>query len=251
MVLIMDTITLYLNDTYLFQSTARVEAVENDAVGMAVILNQTIFYPQGGGQPTDTGTISSDQGDFQVTKVLYRPDGTIAHYGSFSKGEFSPGDGVTLTVDENRRILNARNHTAGHLLAFAMEKAYPHLIGSKGYHFPDGPYVEFLGTVSETEKSEMLSVITEAVTEMIRKELPIDVRLVSPDELAKLCKNILPNMPKDKPTRAMIVDGVALGCGGTHLANTKEVGTFSIRKVKQEKGVVKISYTLSQRTFFI
>jgi Ser-tRNA(Ala) deacylase AlaX len=241
----MTTKALYLENTYLFQSVARIKAIESDAAGIAVILDQTIFYPQGGGQPADTGTISSRQGDFQVTKVLCRPDGTIAHYGLFSKGEFAFSDDVSLAIDKNRRMLNARNHTAGHLLTFAVEKEYPYLIGLKGYHFPDGPYVEFAGSLAEEEKAHLPNIATKAVIGIIERKLPVDVRLVTPEELAKLCKNILPNMPKDKPIRAMIVDGAALGCGGTHLKNTEEVGTFSVRKAKQEKGVVKISYTLS------
>lgn len=241
----MPTKALYLADTYLFQSSAHVEAIEHDEQGMAVILNQTIFYPQGGGQPTDTGTIVSGLAEFQVIKVLYRSDGAIAHYGSLLKGELKAGDEVALSIDRNRRLLNARNHTAGHMLAFATEKSYPQLVGMKGYHFPDGPYVEFEGALSEAEKAQAPMVLQQAVQQMIAQELPVAMRLVDADELAKLCKNILPNMPKDKPTRVMIIDGFALGCGGTHLANTKEVGSFVVRKIKQEKGRVKVSYAIA------
>ncbi|MBI3458970.1 hypothetical protein HY061_01765 [Candidatus Azambacteria bacterium] len=145
----MPTKMLYLADTYLFQSSAHVEVIEHDEQGMAVILDQTIFYPQGGGQPTDTGTIVSELAEFQVIKVLYRPDGTIAHYGSLLNGELKAGDKVILSINENWCILNARNHTAGHMLAFATEKSYPQLVGIKGYHFPDGPYVEFEGSLNE------------------------------------------------------------------------------------------------------
>jgi len=180
-----------------------------------------------------------------VTKVLYHPDGAITHYGVFLKGELKSGDEVTLSVDKDRRILNARNHTAGHMLTFATEKAYPHLVGVKGYHFPDGPYVEFEGSLSEEEKVQLPKVIEQAIQQMIKQEIPIIVRLVDAEELARLCKNILPNMPKDKPIRAMIIDGFALGCGGTHLANTKEVISLVVRKVKQEKGKVKVGYTIA------
>ena len=241
----MPTKALYLNDTYLFQSSAHVEAVEHDEQGTAIILDQTIFYPQGGGQPTDMGMITSVSAEFQVLKVLCRPDGAVAHYGSFLKGELRTGDEVALLIDENRRILNARNHTAGHLLAFAAERIYPQLVGVKGYHFPDGPYVEFEGLLNETDKTEASMVLEKAVQSMIEQKLPVTVRLVDADELSSLCRHILPNMPMDKPTRAMIVNDVAFGCGGTHLTNTKDVGSFKVRKIKMEKGRLKISYAIA------
>lgn len=238
----MITKPLYLEDTYLFESTAKVVAVENDEQGTLVVLDETIFYPQGGGQPTDIGTITFSNVTFRVTKVLYRTDGSIAHYGNFSNGEFHSGESVALVIDQSIRIKNARNHTAGHVLTFAVEVAYPHLVGMKGYHFPDGTYVEFDGILSEEDKALFSEKISDEVRGMIEKELPITIKLVTSDELALLCKNVLPNMPKDKPMRVMIVDGIALGCGGTHLSNTKEIGTFSIRKIKQEKGKLKVSY---------
>ncbi len=163
----MPTKALYLSNTYLFQSLAQIEAVERDDQGVVVILDQTNFYPQGGGQPTDTGTISSLNADFAVSKVIYRADGTIAHYGSFLKGEFKADDAVNLLINEDTRLFNSRNHTAGHLLDFAVEKHYPQLIGFKGYHFPEGAYVEFEGSLSEGERAELPEVIQRAVQEAI------------------------------------------------------------------------------------
>ncbi len=243
MVLTMNTEALYFHDTFLFQSHARVSSLIRNETGTAIVLDRTIFYPQGGGQPTDTGTISSDTAEFQVSKALYREDGAIAHYGTFLKGGMETGDEVTLSIDEHRRLLNAKNHTAGHLLTFAAEKIFPELIGMKGYHFPDGPYVEFEGTLAETKKAGAAGYIEQAVRKMIEQALPIEVRLVNAGELARLCRNILPNTPRSDSVRAMIVGGAALACGGTHLANTKEVGSFSIRKIKEEKGRTKIGYT--------
>ncbi|MBI3458969.1 hypothetical protein HY061_01760 [Candidatus Azambacteria bacterium] len=103
-------------------------------------------------------------------------------------------------------------------------------------------------SLNEAEKAQALVVLQQAVQQMITQELPVTIRFVDADELAKLCRNILSNIPKDKPTRAMIIDGFGLGCGGTHLVNTKEVGSFIVRKVKQEKGRVKISYAIANIT---
>jgi Ser-tRNA(Ala) deacylase AlaX len=103
-----------------------------------------------GGQPADTGTISSPDGSskFEVVHVQ-KPKGSshIEHIGSYSsESHFREGDEVSVEIDSERRMLNARVHSAGHLLDSAL-----YLLGmtdlepSKGYHFPDGPYVgEFL-----------------------------------------------------------------------------------------------------------
>jgi Ser-tRNA(Ala) deacylase AlaX len=113
---------------------------------------QTIFHPQGGGQPTDVGIIQSPTGNFTVTKVeMRKEDNVILHLGTFANADtsgFTAGATVSLVVDEATRRLNARIHSAGHLLDAAMRNTgRTDLVPSKGYHFPSGPYVEYVGSV--------------------------------------------------------------------------------------------------------
>lgn len=85
-------------------------------------MEETIFHPQGGGQPSDQGVIEFNDSIFTVEKVSKNKDGTIQHFGKFQNKEkvFKNKDKVTLKIDKNFRILNVRLHSAGHLIDVAV-----------------------------------------------------------------------------------------------------------------------------------
>ncbi|KAL3802122.1 hypothetical protein HJC23_010878 [Cyclotella cryptica] len=132
-------------------------------------LDQTTMHPQGGGQPTDVGIIRiADHGSSsscctyfaQIDKVcLDRSTGIVTHSGSVHASEnveptimFPPGSSVTVSVDAyNRRILS-ECHTAGHVVDAAMAKCEALLPPVKGYHFMDGPYVEYAGNIDQDKE---------------------------------------------------------------------------------------------------
>ena len=80
-----------------------------------------MFYPQGGGQPYDTGTISSGDIKFVVEEVRYA-EGEVLHIGRFEHVRFMEGEQVRCTVDAERRLLNTRLHSAGHVLDMAVNE---------------------------------------------------------------------------------------------------------------------------------
>ena len=112
----------YLDNTYLFESEAIFIEIKENEKGKAVILDETIFYPQGGGQPADRGEIVSGDNIFAVSDVRLDETGTVGHFGEFKQGEFKQDDKVDLKIDKDRRILNAKLHSAGHLLDCAVSK---------------------------------------------------------------------------------------------------------------------------------
>lgn len=222
---------------------------------LRVVLDQTIFYPQGGGQPTDVGCIRSVSGDktLNVTFARLLPQtGEIEHEGSLAGAQegFAVGEQVLLQVDKDRRLLNARLHSAGHLLDGALQLLNVPLIGTKGYHFPDGPYVEYIPQGDQIDLTELLSKESQSRIElkakqMIAEERPITVYKIKPSECAPELYAALPEKARQsEEVRLIRFEGVPLDgpCGGTHLANTREIGKFGIRKMGQKKGVVKISY---------
>ena len=97
-------------------------------------------------QPADQGAITATDGVlFNVQHVTKTPAGVIEHHGHFEDDSLTTdslavGTKVNLNIDKERRILNARNHTAGHLLDYALDAMTPsyQLIGGNGYHFPEG-----------------------------------------------------------------------------------------------------------------
>src|SRR5690242_2715048 len=98
----------YLEQMDRLVGTAKVVALETEPDGkLGLILDRTIFYPQGGGQPSDRGLIAGRSFRFAVESVQFS-DGTVHHIGVLQEGHPAPGDEASLHVDENRRDCNSR-----------------------------------------------------------------------------------------------------------------------------------------------
>ncbi|MBB45851.1 MAG: Ala-tRNA(Pro) hydrolase, partial [Rhodospirillaceae bacterium] len=110
---------LFKEATYSKTADAKVYRVMDEGV----ILDRTIFYPEGGGQPGDTGSFSMQDGkDLTVTNTVKTPNG-ILHILNANKGEMIVGQGVTMNIDWERRFRHMRMHTALHLLCSQVEGA--------------------------------------------------------------------------------------------------------------------------------
>lgn len=234
----------YLKDTYLLESNATIQELGSDEKGNYVILDSTIFYPQGGGQPTDYGVIEKNTSEFSVTFVAF-VDGDVRHYGECAKGELKPGDEVELRLDIDRRKRNAKNHSAGHFIGFIVESIHPNLRATKGYHFDDGPYVEFVGELSLDDKEKLTEQINSKIAEVISESQAVETFEVSYDELQEHCKYVPDYIPSGKPIRVMKTSMDAYPCGGTHVKNTSELGNVSVRKIKQKGDTIKVSYVVA------
>ncbi len=225
----------YFEDTYLFQSQATVLDIIEDGNfpdKQILILDQTIFYPQGGGQPSDTGIIESKDGNFvfKVEKVAFNSNGQVYHIGEFIKNKFKIGESVKLKIDKEKRVLNAKNHTAGHLIDWTVESLNLNLKAKKGFHFPQGSYVEYQGELSE-DKEELAKKIEKRANQIISENPKIEF--------------VFENNKHEsgKPMRIMKIEGYQnCPCGGTHVKEAKEIGILTIRKIKAKKGNIKISY---------
>ncbi|MFZ1522487.1 MAG: alanine--tRNA ligase-related protein, partial [Candidatus Saccharimonadales bacterium] len=126
----------------LLKCNAYVERIEQKDGRNIIYLDQTVFYPQGGGQPYDMGLIETDDTKFIVEEVRYA-DGEVLHIGHYEGRHLIQGEDIRLVVDEQRRKLNTRLHSAGHILDMAVNELGYAWIPGKGHHFPDGPYVEY------------------------------------------------------------------------------------------------------------
>lgn len=134
---------IYLQNPNLFSTKAKVLEILKTEDTWQVLLDQTIFYVQGGGQPSDTGVIKNLTGKFEVAKVFRGQDDKILHSGNFTNGNFQIGQKVELIVDEAKRYLHSRIHSAGHLLDLAIKNSGLNWIPMKGFHFVAGSYVEY------------------------------------------------------------------------------------------------------------
>ena len=231
---------IYLNDTYLSTLNATIINELNDANGLAIIVDRTIFYPQGGGQPSDVGFIKSDHATYKVSSVRLNDSGLVLHYGEYIEGAFAVGQQINLSIDLDKRIVNARVHSAGHLLDCAVSSLdLAHLKPTKGFHFPEGPYVEYEGILDN--KNDWINPIQEKINDLVKENIQISNYSLSFEEAAQ--KKIW--APSGKSARVVDFEGFdGCGCGGTHVLNSSEIGEISIRKIKVKKGVTRIAYAL-------
>jgi Ser-tRNA(Ala) deacylase AlaX len=210
----------------------------------ALILDRTIFYPQGGGQPYDQGIMTNDNGTFEVQEVRFQ-EGIVYHIGKIVSGTCKPGDTVTLQINKERRDINSKNHTAGHIIDIAMRNLGITFIPTRGYHFPEGAYVEYEGTLEELERAALEKKLQEEVNKIVAEARPVEIKLVSLDELKAMASYVPNYIPKDKPSRAMIIQGYpAIPCGGTHATSTA-IGTLTITKIKNKSGNLRVGYAVN------
>lgn len=237
---------IYMTDMFQLEEQATIIDVINwHDDGLALILDRTIFYPQGGGQPYDTGFIKSASGSFKVEEVRFK-EGIVYHIGILEKGAFNKGDKVILQVDQERRMRNSKNHTAGHVIDIAMSNVGMKLTPARGYHFPQGAYVEYLESLEERERDQLLPKLQEEINSILGQKLSVSVRMVSAEELQQTAQFVPDYIPKDKPSRVMIIQGYyAIPCGGTHIANVGDIERLKIEKIKNKKGNLRISYSIT------
>jgi len=195
----------------------------------AVILENTPFYAESGGQVGDTGTISAGKSVFKVTDCKKAPSGNILHIGKMTSGAISTGDEANAQVNRKRRDSIMRNHTAAHLLQAALREVlgtHAHQAGSMV-----GPDIcRFDFTHFSAVTPDQLVKIERAVNDMILDALSVTVTEMPVDDAKKLGAISLFG---DKYSDIVRVCNVGGGksielCGGTHMDNTAKIGMFKI-----------------------
>ncbi|WVZ13308.1 hypothetical protein V8G54_017838, partial [Vigna mungo] len=247
----------YYDDMWSLQCTATLLShFKGDDGRHVLILDRTIFHPQGGGQPADTGfvLIHGLENKFLVSDVRSK-DGIVFHYGFFENlgGEFEPthekGNEVSLFVDEHRRKLNSRLHSAGHLLDICLPRiGLGHLEPGKAYHFSDGPWVEYKGTVPQNELQSKQKDLELEANALISLGERISVHILPYDEAAKICGGSLPDYisKESTPRIVRIGDNPGCPCGGTHVADISDIvqikASLFVSQIRSKKGQTKVFY---------
>lgn len=246
----MNTIAEYMKAgmTYVFEWTeSKVLNITTETNMIRVILDKTIFHPQGGGQPADIGhitSLSNPDVKFDVSHVK-KEGKVIYHEGQYSSEQkLQVGEQVRLHVDEPSRRLNARIHSAGHIADIALERIGISMIPTKGFHFPAGPYVEYKGAIPDDRKPNFIEDLQKSLDQLIDESRVMAPKFVPYDCIADECGGVCPSyMPKGEQARIMTLEGLpGIPCGGTHVENTKEIGKVTIEKFKRRKGIVRVRY---------
>jgi Ser-tRNA(Ala) deacylase AlaX len=238
------TVLTYLEHYRLLTAEAIVvELLEEEGRGI-VMLDQTIFYPQGGGQPYDQGTIEHASAKFLVEEVRF-VDGIVKHIGRFEDRRFDVGQTVTCKVNSERRQLHSRIHSVGHLVDMAVRQLQLNWIPGKGFHFPDGPYVEYTGSLEGMDREKLKADIEHACLQFIQEDLPTEARFIEKEHLQTICAFVPENIPEGKPSRVILFGDFGVPCGGTHVRSLGEIQSMTIRKIKPEGGKIRVGYQVS------
>ncbi len=229
----MTTEELFREDATLLSCEATVLAVDE----AGIVLDRTVFYPQGGGQAGDSGELIGADGrrvaivDTRKHKALA---GAIAHVPAPDAPPLQPGDRVTAHVDAERRRAHKRFHTATHLLCALV----PHPVD--GCSITAG-YARLDFHMSEPLDKEAL---TAGIARLVAEARPVRHRWISEAELDAnpgLVRSMSVQPPRGLGrVRVIEIDGVDLQpCGGTHVANTAEVGAVVVTKIEKKSAMTR------------
>jgi misacylated tRNA(Ala) deacylase len=216
-------------DAYARSVGAAVSAVETGDDGrMLVTLDRTVFYPGGGGQPSDGGTIARADGAAWAVIGARKSGGGIVHLLDEAEGP-AAGDAVTATIDWERRHLLMRTHTALHTLCGVVWRDYGALV-TGGNMEPGAGRMDF---EFETMSGELVGEIEARVNAELAAHRDVRVKVLPRDEafaipdLIRTKVNLLPEGIAE--VRTIEIVGLDLQAdGGTHVANTREVGRIRV-----------------------
>ena len=219
------TEALFKHDAYLQECKAQIIVSSNEFV----ILDKTVFYPTGGGQPGDTGQIKWNDNSVDVIDTRYSKNGEIQHF--LKKNNPLPSEGVTVKAEINwdRRYRHMRMHTALHLLGSILK--YGVTGGNIG---AEKSRLDF--DVSEPVDKDAVNA---ALQKLVKKNVSIKSTWISDEELdAKpdLVRTMSVKPPKGLgKVRLLEIEGIDIQpCGGTHVKSTGEIGCVQLGKVEKK-----------------
>ena len=221
---------LYWTQPQAHHFTARVLGVR----GQAVALDRTLFYPEGGGQPCDAGTLTWHADSAQVTDVQSGGGGVIWH--TLTGSMPAVGENVSGDLDATRRYRHSQRHTAEHLLAQAFFRVQPSFaVRSVSMRGPECT-LDLAGQPGEGHVQAAQALLTG----MLRGDLTLDTRIVWPDKLAAYPLRRPPQVSGE--VRVVLFrepDGriwEASACGGTHLPRASQAAPVVILRLERLKG---------------
>ncbi len=192
-----------------------------------VVLAETPFYAESGGQIGDTGVLIGDGIKFVVTDTQKLPNDLILHSGVLESGSLKPGNEVTASINEERRLSIIRNHSSVHLLQNALKKVLgDHVTQAGSFVGPD--YSRFDFTHPEAMTQAQLKEVQRIVNEYLLDDYPVETEVLTLEE-ARQKGAIAPFGEKYGPMVRVVKMGPSIEfCGGTHSPRTSFIGRYRI-----------------------
>ena len=250
----MTTEKYYQHDVDCRELNGRIEAIQNDGKSTRIIMDRTVFFPTGGGQPCDTGTIVTPDGT-SVSVIDVQEDkntGIISHTidgDSSAIDTLQVGMTVTQKLNVDRRRINTQRHTGEHILT----GAFIQLFGgaNKGFHM-GGEYVTIdMDYDGKKLTEEQVRAAEKLANEVIWENLPVTVSTFPNREEASVMPTRKPVTQDGEITIVTIGDLESphdcVACCGTHFHRTGEVGLIRIHKFEPNKGMNRIYFECGDR----
>jgi len=218
-------------------------------VDAILVLDQTPFYAEMGGQVADHGVITCGEARFEVNNVLKNKGGKFMHYGKAAGGSFKVGDTVTASIDTERRRAIMRAHSTTHLLDAALKKVlgdHVHQAGS----LVEPDRIRFDFTHFESITPEQLSEIDRIVNDAILEGYDVVTEILPIEEAKKKGAVAVFGEKYGETVRVVEMGDFSMEfCGGTHLDNTAKAGMFRIKSEGSvASGVRRIEATVGKQT---
>ena len=223
---------LYYDDSRLIEFDARViDMSERDDGAVAVTLDRTAFYPTGGGQPADTGTL----GEARVVDCIDAEDEGVLHVVQGQVPEI--GDTIHGKVDWLRRLDHIQQHTGQHILSAAFIK----LFDAPTHSFRVLEHECEIDVALDNPTDERIEQAVDLANQIIWESRPIQVRQVTSEEAAALPLRKEP--AREGELRLIEIDDFDLTpCGGTHAKSTGEVGVIAVRSWERARGLTRFQF---------
>lgn len=223
------SLELFLEDSYLKECHAKIIKIENNTV----ILDQTVFYPTGGGQEHDQGYLYQKGGKYKVIDVQRRGN-EIVHFID-NAGELTEGP-VIAQIDWNRRYSFMKKHTLLHVFAAVVYKKTG-AIDTSSQIYPDRARIDFIGF--DDIDQNIIDEILNETNRLLQEDHLVTSRYINrneADQLTEVAKKAVEELPSSV-TSARIISIESIEeypCGGTHVKNTSEIGQMEIKKIKSK-----------------
>ncbi len=215
-----------------------------------IILDQTTFYAEMGGQCADTGTMSNETTSLEVTYVSKAPHQQHLHVVKVNKGSVKVGDELTLNVDMRKRTLIQNNHTATHLL----QKALKNILGehvSQAGSYVDDERLRFDFTHPQKMTDDELRRVEDEVNEQIFNGLTVHIESMNKEEaMASGAMALFDEKYGDIVRVVSVGDYSKELCGGCHVSNSAQIGLFKIESEESiGSGVRRIEAVTAQKAY--
>lgn len=210
----------------IFKDGVKVDSISEEEA--EIIVKETPFYAESGGQVADTGVVKNENFEANVIDVIKAPNKQHLHTISVLFGELKVGDKVVLSVDCYRRKLITRNHSSVHLLQSALTEVLGDHVAQKGSYVCD-EYIHFDFSHFNKMSEEEIATVEKKVNLWISEAIEEETKVLSIDEAKKIGAKALFDEKYGEVVRVVCFGEVSKEfCGGTHVKNTQDIGVFVI-----------------------